>query len=131
VHRLESALFNVPREKFYCIDDFDLEENIEVTYKSEGAYTINRNEDFLQKEPVVSVVPYMIRTLFHSILDKSDRMNAFKIACEKKKICPPFEKNELRDNLPEWKKNTQEIYSMSQPSAKNISINSSVKRRRA
>jgi hypothetical protein len=105
VHRLESALFNVSREKFYCIDKFNLdEENIEVTYKSEGAYTINRNEDFLQKEPVVLVLPYMIRTLFHSILDKSDRMNAFKIACEKKKICPPFEKNELRDNLPEWKK---------------------------
>jgi len=96
---LESALINVSREKFYSIDKFGLNENIEVTYKSEGACTINKSEAFLKKEPVVSVVPYMIRTLFHSILDRSDRYNAFKIANENK--CPPFEMNELTDNLPE------------------------------
>ena len=112
MHRLESALINVSREKFYSIDKFGLNENIEVTYKSEGACTINKSEAFLKKEPVVSVVPYMIRTLFHSILDRSDRYTASKLANEKKS--PPFQMDELKDNLPEWrKKHRRNIFDVS------------------
>jgi hypothetical protein len=104
---LEKALLNLPRESYFCIEDFDLQIEVPVTFTAKGEYITKCDENFLTTEPVNLVVPYLIRTVFHSSLKVSNRMAAYKLAAKASDKQRPFDQVEFQKNLPDWMRDHQ------------------------
>jgi hypothetical protein len=39
LHRLEQAIYSVPRNHFFCINEFNLEDQVTVTFEKEGFFS--------------------------------------------------------------------------------------------
>lgn len=107
VYRLEKALSSVPRQDFFCVDDFDFCTDFSVTFKSEGEYTTKCLNGVLNldQEPVSLVVPYMIRTGFQSAMKEASRAKIVKELISKSKGQPIFDKHEFEEKLRDFKSN--------------------------
>lgn len=67
VHRLESALFSVRRDNFYCCNDFDLSTKVTVQFKDDGYFTVEP-QDWMTRSPDTRIAPYLIRTSFCAVI---------------------------------------------------------------
>jgi hypothetical protein len=65
-HRVVSSIFEIPREEFYLIDDFDLVSVVNITYKNRGMFMFEsyQKEMMTTEEPYKQVADYMVRAKF-------------------------------------------------------------------
>jgi hypothetical protein len=99
--RLEQALYSVSKDNFYCIDQFDLEKQVTVTFEKEGFFEVKPN-GFLDDPPGSLVHDFLVRTALHSYLEGANsRKNAADAAIKEKNlgIGLIYENNELEEFL--------------------------------
>jgi hypothetical protein len=70
---LETALFSIDRDNFFCINRFDLSTVVTIEFQDNGNFTV-LPADCLTQDPIDKVMPFMIRTSFcHSLRDRKDK----------------------------------------------------------
>jgi hypothetical protein len=91
----------VSKHNFFCIDQFDLEKQVTVTFEKEGFFEVKPN-GFLDGPPGSLVHDFLVRTALHSYLEGSNSRKTAADAAIKEKnlgIGLLFEKDELENFL--------------------------------